>query len=237
MRVALCFSGQLRNVKSTFDGWYKPNVLEPNAHHDIDVFVHSWYDKNTVGNIYHAANEIPNSVQACDPIPENVVQQVYDLYDPVEFHLERQLMFDEKNYNTRRLHGAVPQHGLSRLYSIFQVLSLKVNYEKTHDFTYDVVACARFDFTFKQPFSFDIVTQPNAIYHPGYSPHGFNVCYAMGDSESMNKYGMLHRYVDDVFNTGISWCDENLAKKFIEMAGMQSIDFNVLNGLNRGLST
>lgn len=234
MRVALCFSGQLRNVKSTFDGWYERNVLQPNKEHEIDVFVHSWYDNNTVGNVYHAANEIPNSVVASDPIPENVVQQVYDLYNPVEFHLERPRVFDEKNYNNHRLHGAIPQNGLSRLYSLYRVMSTKVSYELDNKFTYDVVACARFDFTFKEPFNFNIVQQPNAIYHPGYSPHGFNVCYAMGNSTAMNTYGQLYNYVDDVFNTGIPWCDENLARTFIQMTGMKSIDFHVLNGLNRG---
>ena len=233
MRVALCFSGQLRNVKSTFDKWYKQNVLDVNQHHQIDVFVHSWFDKNSVGSVYYAANEIPNSVQGSDPLPENVIQQVYDCYNPIKFELQHQKTFDEKNYNDRRLHGAVPQNGLSRLYSIRRSIMLKLDYELENDFKYDVVACARFDFTFKEPFLFDIVTH-NAVYHPGYSPHGFNVCYAMGRSQIMDTYASLYDNVDTVFNTGIHWCDENLARRFLQMCDIPAVDFKILNGLNRG---
>ena len=137
MRIALCFSGQLRNVKSTFDKWYKQNVLDVNQHHQIDVFVHSWFDKNSVGSVYYAANEIPNSVQGSDPLPENVIQQVYDCYNPIKFELQHQKTFDEKNYNDRRLHGAVPQNGLSRLYSIRRSIMLKLDYELENDFKYE----------------------------------------------------------------------------------------------------
>jgi hypothetical protein len=233
MKIALCFSGQLRNVKSTFEKWYLPNVLEPNAHHEIDVFVHSWFDRNTVGGVFYAANEVPNSVVACDPIPTDIVQQVYDLYNPVKFQLQKQLVFDEKNYNTRRLHGAVPQNGLSRLYSIKQSILSKLQHEEEHNFKYDVVVSTRFDFTLKQPFLFDLVKE-RGVYHPGFSPHGFNVCYAMGDTESMNQYALLYDCVDEVFNSGIHWCDENLANKFCELYNIPVYDFRILNGLNRG---
>lgn len=233
MKVALCFSGQLRNVKSTFEKWYKPNVLDPNSHHDIDVFVHSWFDKNTVGGILYAANEVPNSVVACDPIPTDIINQLYEIYNPVKCVLQKPLTFDEKNYNTRRLHGAVPQNGLSRLYSLKQSVLLKLEHEEEHNFKYDLVISTRFDFTFKKPFLFDLVTN-RGVYHPGFSPHHFNVCYAMGDSDSMNTYAGLYDHVDDVFNTGIHWCDENLANKFCEMCGIPVYDFAVPNGLNRG---
>lgn len=233
MKIALCFSGQLRNVKSTFDNWYKPNVLEPNKHHEIDVFVHTWYNNETVGTVYYAANEVPNSVVASDSIPENIIQHVYDAYNPVRMELQRPIIFDEKNYNERRLHGAVPQNGLSRLYSLYRSVLLKVQHEQENNFKYDAVVVTRFDFTLKRPFLFDIVNK-KGIYHPGFSPHGFNVCYAMGDSESIDTYATLYHHVDEVFNTGIHWCDENLAKRFSQMCNLPVYDFNVENGLNRG---
>lgn len=236
MRVALCFSGQLRNIESTYTHWYKPNVLDANEEHQIDVFVHSWFDNHTIGKVHYAANKVPNSVVASEPVPANVIQRIYDLYNPVEMILERPRTFDEKNYNERKLPDAVPAHGLPRLYSIAKSIELKSAYETEHNFTYDVVACARFDFTFKQPFNFNLVTS-HGIYHPGYSPHGFNVCYAMGTSRSMDAYAGLYQHVDLVYNTGITWCDELLALRYIEMCKLPVYDFNVLNGINRGLNT
>jgi len=233
MKIAICFSGQLRNVKSTFEGWYKKNVFDVNSHHEIDVFGHSWFDKSTVGSTYYAANEIPNSVVASDPVPSDIIQQVYGIYNPVRFELQRQIKFDEKNYNERRLHGANPQHGLSRLFSLYRAVQAKAQYEAERGFKYDVVACTRFDFVFQEPLLFDTVNKPG-IYHPGYSPHGFNVCYAMGDSESINQYAFLYYNVDVVFNTGIAWCDENLAKMYLDLCKINVYDFHVRNTINRG---
>ncbi len=235
MRIAICFSGQLRNIRSTYENWYKPNVIDANKHHDIDVFVHSWFDKNTVGSMHYAANRIPNSVIASEPVPHDVVQQIYDIYNPISVVLQRPQLFDEKHYNERRLPDAVPAHGISRLYSIFRSVQLKTQYETDHNFKYDVVVCARFDFAFNEPFSFDLV-RSHGIYHPGYSPLGFNVCYVMGDSDSINRYSFLYHNVETVYNTGIDWCDECLAHTYLEMCGIPVYNFKVRNSINRGIN-
>lgn len=233
MRVALCFSGQLRNVKSTFDGWYKPNVIDANSEHQIDVFVHSWYDNSTVGKVYYAANHNPTYQPANVPIPTDVIQQVYESYNPVKLELERPKNFDINNYNTRKLIDANPQHGMSRLYSLLQSVKIKSQYENENHFKYDVVACARYDFMFGSAFNFNIVNA-DGVYHPGYSPHGFNVCYAMGNSTSMDMYANLYNVVDDVYNTGINWCDEILAKQYLEMNNIAIHNFSVQTNINRG---
>lgn len=236
MKIAICFSGQLRNIQSTFLNWYKPNVLDVNQDHEIDIFVHSWFDKNTIGSVHYAANRVPNSVVASDPVPEDIIQQMYGAYNPIATILQKPKTFDEKNYNERKLPDAVPAHGLSRLYSIFRSVQLKAQYEAENNFKYDVVACARFDFMFKEPFKFDLVNEPG-IYHPGYSPHGFNVCYAMGDTDSINQYALLYQNVEIVYNTGIAWCDEILANTYLNMCGIPVYDFKTLNGINRGTNT
>lgn len=233
MRIALCFAGQLRNVRSTFDRWYKPNVFEVNKEHQIDVFVHSWFDNQTVGKVHYAANRNPNSVIASEPVPEDVIGQIYTTYNPIGLQLQHQKVFDEKNYNERKLIDAVPQNGLSRLYSIMRSVILKKEYEIENNFVYDVVACARYDFMFLEPFKFDVVVE-NGVYHPGYSPHGFNVCYAMGKSDVMDIYANLYTHVDTVYNTGIEWCDEFLAIKYLELCNIPTYSFDVQNNINRG---
>lgn len=233
MRIALCFSGQLRNVQSTFERWYKPNVFDNNSEHQIDVFAHSWFDKNTTGKVQYAANRERDTVVASEPVPYNIIQQVYDIYDPIWFELQRQRDFDEKDYNERKLIDAVPFNGLSRLYSIFRSVALKREYEEEYNFTYDVVACLRYDFVFFEPFKFDLVNTPG-VYHPGYSPHGFNVCYVMGDSQSIDIYSQLYHNVDLVYRTGIEWCDEILANTFLQITNIPTFSFNIRNTINRG---
>lgn len=233
MRIALCFSGQLRNVESTYYQSYKQNVIDANPQHQIDCFVHGWFDNTTVGSVFYAANHVPDSVVACDPISNDIISQVYTLYNPVRLELQRPQVFDEKNYNERKLLDAVPQNGLSRLYSLFRAVKLKSEYEEENNFSYDVVVTTRFDFVFQQPISFDVVTN-KGVYHPGYSPHGFNVCYAMGDSETMNTYSYLYYNVDIVFNSGATWCDELLALRYLQLTNTSVYDFSIPCTLNRG---
>jgi hypothetical protein len=234
MRVAICFSGQFRNVQSTFDRWYNPNVFDVNQEHQIDVFAHSWFDNQTVGKVHYAANRNLNTVVASEPVPDNIIQQIYTIYNPIRLELQRQKTFDEKNYNERKLIDAVPQHGLSRLYSIMRSVLLKKEYEIENNFVYDVVVCTRYDFMLMEPFAFDIVTD-EGVYHPGHSPHGFNVCYAMGKSKIMDFYANLYSHVDTVFNSGIEWCDELLAIRYLEMRGIPTFNFNIRNNINRGI--
>lgn len=233
MKIALCLSGQLRNVQSTYS-WFKSNVFDCNSSHIIDTFVHSWFDKNTIGNVHYAANHIPNSVIACDPIPDNVINQVYDSYNPIVFQLEHQKQFDEKNYNTRKLLDAIPQNGLSRLYSLYKSVKLKNYYEIENNIQYDLVMVTRFDLMLLAPVIFDNFIN-NGIYHPGNSPHGFNVCCVIGKSSDINVYSKLFNLVDDVFNTGIYWCDELLAIQHCNMQSLAIYDFNIPTKLNRGI--
>lgn len=233
MRVALCFSGQLRSVQDTYEQWWKPNVLDVNQHHQIDVFGHSWFDKTTVGTVYYASNPDPFYQKASKEIPTNVIQQVYDAYNPVQLLLEQQLEFDDKNYNDRKLPGAIPKNGISRLYSIYRANALKRQYEEDNHFRYDVVVCARYDFIIREPMLFDSVTE-YGIYHLGYSPHGFNVCHAMGQSQAIDLYAELYYHYDDVFRMGNVWADETISLGFMRAVNLPVHDLHIPNGINRG---
>lgn len=233
MKVALCFSGQFRNVEPTYYQSFKSNVIDINSHHEIDCFVHGWFNKETVGSVEYAANRIPDSVIACDPIPSNIISQVYNLYNPVRMELQHPKIFDDKNYNERKLLDAVPKNGLSRLYSLFRAVKLKREYEEENNFKYDVVVVTRYDLVLQKPVLFDIVTG-RGIYHPGYSPHKFNVCYVMGDTQTIDNYSYLFHNVDAVYSTGVDWCDELLALRYLQLTETPVYDFGVPCTLNRG---
>src|ERR1035441_1612720 len=144
MRIALCFSGQLRNVRQTYEQYYLPHIIQPNKHHQTDVFVHAWYDKSTVGHTFITAGEGVGS----HPTPANVLQDMYEIYNPVSTMLQHQVHFDELNYNERRYPSIKPRFTLSKMYSGWAANQLKLNYELSHGFKYDVVAVARFDWAF-----------------------------------------------------------------------------------------
>jgi hypothetical protein len=211
----------------------KPNLFDANAEHQIDVFVHSWYDADTPGTLYYAANDNPTFQKATDPIPSNVIQQLYDNYNPVRLELERPRTFDVKRYYERRMVDAIPENGMSRLYSINRVLHNCRSYAYDAGFTYDVIVNTRYDFILNSPVKFDSVVE-SGVYHPGFSPHGFNVCFAMGKSNDMGWYGKLYGMVDAIFNTGVTWCDELLTVQHLKLLDIPTHNLHIPNGINRG---
>jgi hypothetical protein len=229
MRVAICFSGQLRNVRTTFEQFYRPHVLEPNQHHEIDTFVHAWYDRDTIGQSLITAGGGVGST----PVPGNVIQEVYEYYNPKTTLLQHQLPFDERNYNDNKYPMIKPKFTLSKMYSGWMSNQLRLDYETKFGFKYDVIAVARFDWAFLQPIHFDFVTRPG-IYHPGLNPHGINVGYIMGDDSSINTYSNLFYDVQRVYDTGVSFCDEILAEAYLTRQNIPIFNFATPTTINRG---
>ena len=229
MRVALCFSGQFRNVRQTYEQYWLPQILQHNAHHHIDVFVHSWYDKTTAGQTFMTAGGGVGS----HATPDNVIQDIYELYNPVAMSLMQQLSFDERNYNDNKFPMIIPRFTLSKMYSAWACNQMKARHEVDHQFRYDVVAVARFDWAFQQPVFFDKVTQPG-IYHPGLNPHGINVGYVMGDSPSVDLYNELFWKVQSVYDMGVPFCDEILAEAYLNLIGIPVHSFFTPSTINRG---
>ena len=125
MRVALCISGQPRVVRSTFDNYIKPNLFDANSEHQIDTFVHTWFDNEEITKQYiNAGGHL-----ASEPISSVVIQDIQELYNPVKMLVEKQIMFDEKDYNERKMPGIVPFFSLSKMNSIQRANQLRLEYE------------------------------------------------------------------------------------------------------------
>lgn len=123
MKVAICFSGQLRSfdlVKNSL----KENLL---SQHDCDVFCHFWnrYDGIKYENYYN-----PN----CEH--EYGVYGKYKIEDIIDFLKPKSLCFEYPSIN---------QNMKSMFYSIKKSNKLKSDYEKNNNFKYDVVIRARYD--------------------------------------------------------------------------------------------
>jgi hypothetical protein len=90
MKIALCFSGQARAVKSGYE-YYKQNLLD---HYDVDVFFHTW---NFSG-----------------------MQEMVDLYKPVSYQNEEQFTTDAdtKYTNTPNIIKHPPRYTYYMLHSM-----------------------------------------------------------------------------------------------------------------------
>tara|TARA_Y100000034_G_C6852947_1_gene387171 strand:- start:81 stop:986 length:906 start_codon:yes stop_codon:yes gene_type:complete len=149
MKIALCLSGQPRNLDECYP-YIQKALLENN---DVDVFAHIWWDDDYEGKTYmwHSSAKFPN---------EDLSKKFLAMYKPVAYKIEKQKQFDlsfceQHNYNW--IDKSNPQKHLdiftpgalfcvtSQSYSILQADLLRQQYNET----YDVVIRARTDLLFR----------------------------------------------------------------------------------------
>lgn len=203
MKTALIISGQPRSVRETFENIYR-NVIEPNQ---PDIFIHMWDDPQLYGKRPVSAG----GVVASNHIPEDIIEIVQQLYQPISHTVERPIQFDERNYNENKYDQIKPQNSLSQRYSIFRAFQLvDARYQATN-VEYDAVIRMRFDWSVDVPIvvadlPLDCITLPNDCPHHG----GLNDQFAVGNMPHMRKYANLYMEIPTLFHQNVPFCDEIL---------------------------
>jgi len=233
-RVALCFSGQLRNVAKGFE-YINKNLIGPNCwEYEFDTFVHTWFEQEHVGKALTTAKGVATSSGevGCSEIPNNILNSVYELYDPKKMLLEKQINFDEKDYNIRKSSFIIPRFTLSKMSSMQKVCKLKTSYESENDFTYDLVVSLRFDLGIQSEiilsgFENNFV---NVSTHGVSDNVGIDVSHGIMPSKMFDKYTQLIDCVDDYWrNMNVEFCDERLTHKHFDVKNIPYIRSNSLN--------
>jgi hypothetical protein len=183
MKVALCFSGQMRTLAQCMST-IRRHLLEPlaAAGAEIDTFVHA----------------------AADADAESAL-----LLSPRILHVEPQPWFDEKRYAWRIGRGCVGiQSVLRQLWSIKKSNDLKRQYAATQGIRYDWSFRVRPDTEFVQgPIEFAAVTsrRPPArgVFIPKFSNwYGLNDRFAWGSDLEMDTYSNRFEKLDDYIAAG-----------------------------------
>lgn len=133
MRIAVCFSGQIRTGGKCFLNIKKfLGELYPFC----DFFMHTW-DGNT-----HAPTicEIP---EIFTDIDEKDIDEIRALYKPIKFVVEN---FHEAFKTTAHMYPTIPFNG--RFYSWEKSVNYKREYEELYNFKYDYVLKLRYDILF-----------------------------------------------------------------------------------------
>lgn len=222
MKVALCISGQPRNVERGFP-FIKDNIIDVN---DPDVFIHAWVDDSIIGpEIRNSGNHIASS-----PIPSDIDDIILKLYCPVDYIFEPQREFDERDYNIHRFPGIVPKNSLSQRFSVRESIYLALEHS-----AYDVIIRMRFDWAIGVPVdmrSFDTsrIIVPSGCPHPG----GLNDQFAFSNTSNMVHYANLYDDIDVIWRGGVSFCDELLLAAHLNRWGVPFKEvyfpFDILRG-------
>lgn len=142
-RIALCLSGQPRSIREAYP-YIKRNIIDCNS--NVDVFVHSWFNAENVGNEYKETSDTMGNKQIPLENPDTPAL-IRQSYNPIEMILEPQQDFTEES----KLFPEIPRDStntfgsLSMWTSIKKSNELKTAYEQKNGFLYDYVIRARFD--------------------------------------------------------------------------------------------
>ncbi|ADO67305.1 hypothetical protein crov272 [Cafeteria roenbergensis virus] len=199
MKVALCFSGGIRNLEDNYKS-IKHCLIDPlNA----DVFIHGWYFKvnelNNIHKMYKKKETEQNKVLILLK-PKKYKFENYDINKENEMinHFDI-TKIKEKYKNNSNLCQLYP-NTCGMFYSIYQSNKLKKEYEKENNFTYDIVIRCRPDFEYYTPLNYQVLqlVKENNILLP-LDNYAFvtQQCdkFAIGTSKTMDNYSDLILYI------------------------------------------
>ena len=143
MRIALCLSGQLRNVKSGFR-FINENIIQ---NYDVDTYVHTYWNQSQVNKSFTPFHNEPQNTTA--------LQDVLDLYKPRIMTSEPPKQFDLKTYQANQFEGPYRVYAsLSMFSSIYNCYKTIINL-KDYDFIvrcrFDLGIMTKIDFTKLEP--------------------------------------------------------------------------------------
>jgi hypothetical protein len=159
MKIAICFYGQPRLFKQGFE--IIKNFIDCNNEHSFDIFFHTWYDKNLVGQHYQCSpwRNIPQSQLLID---NNLIDNLIELYKPKKYLYESPITFDLTNIKNSKMYNessdvikTCTNNTISCIYSKYQVSKLLQDYITETDEKYEIVISIRFDILKKLDFKIE----------------------------------------------------------------------------------
>jgi hypothetical protein len=151
MKIALCLSGQPRNIKIGYK-FIQKYILDPNKLYEIDIFCHSWFDSQEIGKSYSSAQQYEYGYVG--KVEENIDKFIINNIKPKKYIIEKQIDFNDYS-KTFISHSNAKQDMLSSMfYSMYISNKLKKEYEIENNFIYDLVVRTRYDLAYFEPITF-----------------------------------------------------------------------------------
>lgn len=191
MKVAVCFSGHLRDYKKCYQSIYD-NIISPlNA----DVFCHTW----DVLGAFNTKGELDRPYHR--KLTHDEKQGFLNLYKPTKFIIDTNEWSPLSEADRKFLETLSGPHP-HMFYSVKAANDLKTQYEHQNKFKYDLVIRARYDFNFFTKLDLNAFSKKDSLiyvsslgnYHGGVSDQ-----FAASNSNNMNIYCSLYDDIVKIF--------------------------------------
>lgn len=244
MRIAICISGQPRRTREGYTG-IKNNIIDINKEkgYKIDTFIHSWKEKDDSlkNDESKALVGIEKAGDVCHHVFDTtleIAETLVELYNPISYHIEKQIPFDPFKYEVPKNLGWRPDgrpcfNQQSMFYSIWACNNLKKARETACDFIYDAVVRIRPDCRITRPIDVSTLNM-NIMYHGDDTPPGcidprapnwpgkMNDHFAVSNSKNMDIYSACYESLPELYKAGVpfnpeinlgTWIDNNKIKR------------------------
>lgn len=193
MRIAVCFSGQIRTGVQT-----APNILRyiGDLRSECDIFVHTW-DIRT-----DPQQQRPEDPNLLIDVDKRIFVDFYNLYNPLAMVVEPyRLRAISSTWGGERVDAQTGKNYVAMFESIHESNQLKIRHEQKHGFVYDRVIRIRPDLTFNPSRSLrdDLIHAPvdDRTFVSEYHKSGFNDnkledIYWIASSQAMDKICNFH---------------------------------------------
>lgn len=192
IRIAACFSGQIRTWKQCYESWnslfsiIKNHTEFQKYEIEIDFFIHTW-NLQTIPPHLWAGNPNLSVQEICDlriDIDENEIDEVIEKFSPKKYIVDtidvlntRSFIVNEKSKKYGSDGYCLLSWAAPQLYSTMRSSMLKREYEIENNFEYDVCMKFRFDMLLSNEDMVQIVSNINFPLqdHTIYSMHSKNI--------------------------------------------------------------
>lgn len=211
MKIALCLSGQPRFIEEGYNQLYEHLLSK----YSIDCFIHCWWSSD-MANVNMNTLGMSNPTGRSYIFKSDTIDYLNNHYKPVGFSYEPQKYFN-------LIHGVnfeQPNKTISiqsMWYSVKESNRLKLNYEKLHNFKYDIVIRSRTDIILNKCL-LNKMTENRCVYTStvGKNMDFPNDQFAVSDSLSSDYYSSLYDNLDLYKNEGFTtFVGERLLKYHI----------------------
>jgi hypothetical protein len=239
MKIAICFSGHIRNFFDKGIKSFNSNILYlRDQGHEVDIFFSVWstYEPSTSHwshlnyKPYVLINE--NLIKSLNP-----VDYIIEDYESIKHNFLLKNYYAEAKPEIPEIISEGILHNTPMFYKILSSNNLKTKYEQANNFKYDVVVRYRSQIIMDEPLVLEDI-KPNTLYVPYVSQHPWeNSCmtddrFAYGDSEIMDKYSDVYNNLPILFKTYKSTGPERILDNWV----VKTLGLNIQTGINVEIS-
>lgn len=194
MKIAACFSGQLRFFEKSYS-FFKDNLL---SRFSVDVFIHTWYDPALENKHFeYSHSKKPQGAYSIQDIDRCIL-----LYAPKAIMIDQPITFKPHNKGSRE------NNACSMFYSVHMSNLLKKKNESISQQKYDWVLRLRFDWAYTSFINLSLLNS-DYVYIPDRdktttNPNHMhlNDQFAIGSSANMDVYSDAFLFTSNVSSQG-----------------------------------